>query len=148
MKKKHFYLVGVGGVVILLIFLITYFKPLSFADNVSNNNQLKIVLNELGVRKGEPYINSVDWQTITTEQHSAILALFDKYTYKRTFVTLFSGSSISGSGNKTLSIYVYNDTSLLSSLFVSSSGKITVNKKRYNMENAEQFIEQVVEALK
>lgn len=148
MKKKYFYHVGAGIFVVLLVFFTTYFRPLSFADKVSSNTQLKIVLSELGVRKGEPYINSVDYQDITTEQNSAILTLFDKYTYRRTLGTPFSDGSISELGDKTLSVYVYENTSLAADIFVSSSGKIRVNDKSYNMKNAEQFIGQIVEIVK
>lgn len=144
MKKKTIYLVVI--VIVLLIF-IAFFKPLSLSDIARENNQIKMVLNELGVRNGEAYIDSVDYQVITAEQKSAILTLLEKYTYRRTFDTLFSDGSISGLGDKTLSIYVYDDVSLVGSIFVSSSGRIAVNEKNYRMENAEQFIEQIIEIM-
>ena len=50
-------------------------------------------------------------------------------------------------GDKTLYIYVYDDVSLVGSIFVSSSGRIAVNEKNYRMENAEQFIEQIIEIM-
>ncbi|MCI6431024.1 MAG: hypothetical protein MSA72_09155 [Lachnospiraceae bacterium] len=144
MKKKTIYLVVI--VIVLLIF-IAFFKPLSLSDIARENNQIKMVLNELGVRNGEAYIDSVDYQVITAEQKSAILTLLEKYTYRRTFDTLFSDGSISGLGDKTLSIYVYDDVSLVGSIFVSSSGRIAVNEKSYSMENAEQFVEQIIEIM-
>ncbi len=82
MKKKTIYLVVI--VIVLLIF-IAFFKPLSLSDIARENNQIKMVLSELGVRNGEAYIDSVDYQAITTEQKSAILTLLGKYTYRRTF---------------------------------------------------------------
>lgn len=144
MKKKTIYLVVI--VIVLLIF-IAFFKPLSLSDIARENNQIKMVLNQLGVRNGEAYIDSVDYQVITAEQKSAILTLLEKYTYRRTFDTLFSDGSISGLGDKTLSIYVYDDVSLVGSIFVSSSGRIAVNEKSYSMENAEQFVEQIIEIM-
>ena len=45
-----------------------------------------------------------------------------------------SDGSISGLGDKTLSIYEYDDVSLVGSIFVSSSGRIAVNEKNYRME--------------
>ena len=42
---------------------------------------------------------------------------------------------------------MYDDVSLVGSIFVSSSGKIAVNEKSYRMENAEQFIEQIIEIM-
>ena len=145
MKKKAIYLVVI--VIVLLICIIAFFKPLSLSDIARENNQTKMVLSELGVRNGEAYIDSVDYQDITTEQKSAILILLEKYTYKRTLGTLFSDGSISELGDKTLYIYVYDDVSLVGSIFVSSSGRIAVNEKNYHMENAEQFIEQIIEIM-
>lgn len=142
MKKKAIYLVVV--VIVLLICIIAFFKPLSLSDIAREDNQIKMVLSELGVRNGEAYIDSIDYQAITTEQKSAILTLLEKYNYRRTFDTLFSDGSISGLGDKTLSIYVYDDVSLVGSIFVASSGRIAVNEKSYSMENAEQFIEQII----
>ena len=145
MKKKAIYLVVI--VIVLLICIIAFFKPLSLSDIARENNQINMVLSELGVRNGEAYIDSVDYQDITTEQKSAILILLEKYTYKRTLGTLFSDGSISELGDKTLYIYVYDDVSLVGSIFVSSSGRIAVNEKNYHMENAEQFIEQIIEIM-
>ena len=143
MKKKTIYPVVI--VIALLICIIAFFRPLSLSDIARENTQIKMVLSELGVRDGEAYIDSVDYQDITTEQKRAILTLLEKYSYRRTFDTLFSDGSISGLGDKTLSIYVYDDVSLVGSIFVSSSGRIAVNEKSYSMKNAEQFIEKIIE---
>lgn len=89
----------------------------------------------------------MDYQDITIEQKNTILALLDKYTYRRTIGTLFSNGSTSDLGDKTLSVYVYDDVSLINSVFATSSGKIVINEKVYNMENAEQFIEQIIEIM-
>lgn len=134
-------------VIVLLVCIIAFFRPLSLSDIARENHQLKMVSGEIGVRNGEAYIDSTDYQAITTEQKSAILSLLEKYTYRRTFGTLFSDGSISGLSDKTLSIYVYDDVSLVSSIFVASSGKAAVNGKSYSMENAEQFIEQIIEIM-
>lgn len=145
MKKKTIYVVVIF--IILLICIIAFFKPLLLSDIAREDNQIQMVLSEIGVRNGEAYIDSIAYQAITTEQKSAILTLLEKYTYKRTFDTLFSDGSISGLGDKTLSIYVYDDVSLVDSIFVSSSGRIVVNEKSYSIENAEQFIEQIIEIM-
>ena len=145
MKKKTICLVTI--VIVLLICSIVFVRPLSLSDIARENTQIKMVFSELGVRDGEAYIDSVDYQDITTEQNSAILTLLEKYSYRRTFDTLFSDGSISGLGDKTLSIYVYDDVSLVGSIFVSSSGRIAVNEKSYSMKNAEQFIEKIIEIM-
>ena len=132
MKKKILCLVVI--VIAFLICCIVYFKPLSLSDVVEDNNQIKMVYSELGVKNGEAYIDSVDYQDITIEQKSTILALLDKYTYRRTIGTLFSNGSTSDLGDKTLSVYVYDDVSLINSVFATSSGKIVINEKVYNME--------------
>lgn len=145
MKKKTISLAVL--VIVLFIGLIAFFKPLSLADIARENHQIKMVLNEIGVRNGEAYIDSVNYQDMTTEQKSAIFTLLEKYTYRRTFGTLFSDGSFSDLGDKTLSIYAYDDVSLIGSIFVTSSGSIAVNGKSYRMENAEQFVEQIIEIM-
>ena len=107
MKKKM--LCPIVIVIALLICCIVYFKPLSLSDVAGTDNQIKMVYSQLGVKNGEPYIDSVDYQDITMEQKNAILSLLDKYTYRRTVGTLFSNGSTSDLGNKTFSIYVYDN---------------------------------------
>ncbi len=143
MKKKTFFVIGI--IIVLLIGLIAYFWPLSLSDAVSESNQIQMILLEIGNRDGEPYIDSVDYTAITTEQKGNILSLFDKYTYKRTFGTLFSDGSISGSGQNILYIYVYDDISSVDMLVVASSGEIVVNGRNYSMSDAEQLIGQIIQ---
>lgn len=149
MKKKTSKLCTVLPAVIiiavLLICAITYFKPISLSDIASENNRIVMILNEFGVRNGAAYIDSTDYQSITPEQKSSIIALFEQYTYRRTFGTLFSDGSLSDMGDQVLYIYVYDGNSLVSNIFVSTSGKIAVNEKSYSMKNAEHFIEQIIE---
>lgn len=145
MKKKM-----VCHIVIVIAFLIcciVYFKPLSLSDVAEADNQMKMVYIQSGVENGEAYIDSANYQDITIEQKNAILSLLDKFTYRRTVGTLFSNGSISALGNKTLSIYVYDGELLISSVFATSSGKVVINEKAYNMEGAEQFIEQMIEIM-
>lgn len=141
MKKKTIYLICI--VIVLLICIIAYFKPLSFANATSENGKISIICNEYVIKNGEPDIDVVKYEHINKEQTDAILTLLEKYTYRRTFGTLFSDGSMSGIGNKMLSIYGLADNS--NSVFVTSSGKIVVNAKNYRMENAEQLIEQIIE---
>lgn len=145
MKKKMIYLAVI--VIVLLVGMIAFLKPLSLSDIANENHQIKMILSEFTVRNGEAHIDSVDYQAITAEQKRDILNLLEKYTYRRTFRTLFSDGSISGLGDEMLSIYVYDDVSLIGSIIVSSSGKIVVNEKNYSMKNAEQFIEQITEIM-
>ena len=131
----------------ILICCIVYFKPLSLSDVAEADNQMKMIYSQIGVENGEAYIDSVNYQDITIDQKNAILSLLDKYTYRRTVGTLFSNGSTSDLGNKTLSIYVYDDDLLINSVFATSSGKVVINEKTYNMEDAERFIEQMIEIM-
>lgn len=143
MKKKTFVLIGI--VIMLLIGAIAYFKPLSFSDVANVNSKISMILNEYVITNGTPDIDVVEYKDITEAQKSAIFTVFEKYTYRRTFGTLFSNGSISGTGSKMLSIYMFGDDSDV--IFVTSSEKIVINGKNYSMENAEQFIAQIVEIM-
>lgn len=137
----------IGAVVLLLICIFAYFKPLSLSDAVSENNRIHMILNEFKIEDGEPNIDSVVYQDITTEQKSTILTLLDEYTYRRTVGTLFSNGTISGLGDKSLTIYVYGDKSSVASIVMASSGRIAINDKSYSMKNAEQLIKQLIETV-
>lgn len=145
MKKKM--LCSIIIVIAFFICCIVYFKPLSLSDIAEADNQIKMIYSQLGVENGEAYIDSVNYQDITIDQKNAILSLLYKYTYRRTVGTLFSNGSTSDLGDKTLSIYVYDDASLINSVLVTSSGKVVINEKTYNMEDAEQFIEQIIQIM-
>ena len=146
MKKKAIYLMGIA--IVLLIGMIVYFKPLSLLDTftLSENSEIGMILDAYVIRNGEPHLDGVEYNEITAEQKRAVLALFEKYTYRRTFGTLFSNGTITG-GNKQLSIHMIDDNATYGSVFVTSSGKILVNAKNYRMENAEQFIKQIIKIM-
>lgn len=140
-------------VIALLTCGILYFKPLSLSDLAGENDQVKVLYCELGVRNGEAYVDPVDYQDITPEQTRAILALLGEHPYRRTVGTLFSkNGAVSGLGNETLSLYVYDNGSLINevSLTSSESGKIVVNEKVYRMKTAEQeqLMEQILEIIR
>ena len=143
-KKKLIYAIGI--VIVLLIITIVYFKPLPLSGLASDSNQVTMVWNEIGVNDGTPYMDCVEYQSLTSDQNRAILSLLDKYTYNRTLVTLFSDGSMPG--YYVLNIYLSNEISMKNYIFVSSSGEILVHGKTYHMKNAEQFIEQVLEIVK
>ena len=143
MKKKALYIAGV--VIILLICILAYFKPLSLVDTIKENKRIDIIVNEFEIEDGEPNIESVVYNDLTTEQNGAILALLGEYNYRRTLGTLFSNGSITDLDDKTLTIFVYDDNSSVAAIVVASSGKIAVNDKSYGMEDAEQLIKQIIE---
>ena len=142
MKKKTISLLSLA---ILLVCTIIYFRPLSLSNLVAEDSLINIIFNEYVVKNGTPDINTVEYKDITAEQKNALLPILEKYTYRRTLGTLFSNGSMSGTGNKTLSIYVFDDNS--DNIFVTALGKIAVNNKNYRMENSGQFIEQIIEIM-
>lgn len=151
MKKRAICLAVI--VIALLTCGIIYFQPLSLSDIAGKNDQVKVLYCELGVRNGEAYVDPVDYQDITPEQKRAILALLGEHPYRRTVGTLFSkNGAVSGLGNETLSLYVYDNGSLINevSLTSSESGKIVVNEKVYRMKTAEQeqLMEQILEIIR
>ena len=145
MKRKSIILVLIA--VLLLIGLAIYFRPLHFSVP-DESSQIAIVLNEYAVSDGKPTIDSAEYPATGTEQISAIRALLEKTTYRRTTGTLFSDGSMSDVGNRTLAIYIYDGDSLADSILASSSGKIAVQNKTYCMKNSEQLIEQIIEIAK
>ena len=149
MKKRAICLAVI--VIALLTCGILYFKPLSLSDIAGENDQVKVLYCELGVRNGEAYVDPVDYQDITPEQKRAIFALLGEYSYRRTVGTLFSkNGAVSGLGSETLSLYVYDDGSLIHRVTLTSSEQIVVNEKVYRMKTAEQeqLIEQILEIIR
>ena len=151
MKRKGICLAVI--VIALLTCGVLYFQPLSLSDLAGESDQINLLYCELGVRNGEAYVDPVSYQDITPEQTRAILALLGEHPYRRTVGTLFSkNGAVSGLGDKTLSLYVYDDGSLINevSLTSSESGKIVVNEKVYRMKPAEQkqLMEQILEIIR
>lgn len=143
MKKKAIYFIVIA--IVLLICIIVYFKPLSLLNTVSESSEISIMLTGYVTGNGEQGYDTVEYKDIAAEQKSAILTLLENYSYRRTIGTPFSNGSMSGLGNKMLSIYMFGDNISSGEIFVTSSGEIRVNAKNYYMENAEQFIEQIIE---
>lgn len=145
MKRRSVGIVVVA--VVLLVGLVMFFKPLLLSDIIRDGHQIEIATNELGVRDGEPFMDSAVYQTISAEQENAIRSLLGQYNYHRTWDTPFSDSTVSDLGSRTLTIYVYDEASLVESIFVTASDQIVVRDKRYRMENAGQLIEQITAVL-
>ena len=149
MKKRAICLAVI--VIALLTCGIIYFQPLSLSDIAGKNDQVKVLYCERGVRNGEAYVDPVDYQDITPEQKRAIFALLGEYSYRRTVGTLFSkNGAVSGLGSETLSLYVYDDGSLIHRVTLTSSEQIVVNEKVYRMKTAEQeqLMEQILEIIR
>lgn len=141
MKKKTICFLGL--VIVLLICIIAYFKPLSFSNAVNEHSQISVIRNTYGIKNGKPDIDVVEYKDITAEQKSAFLTLLEKYTYRRTLGTLFSNGTMTGMGTEILTIHIFDDL-LGSNVFVISAKEIVVNGKNYRMKNAEEFLAQII----
>ena len=97
----------------------------------------------MSIKENNNRVSKILYSDITAEQKSVILAVLDECTYKKTLDTLFSNGSMSGMGNKMLSIYVFNESSD-SHVLVISSKEIVINGKNYRMKNAGLLIEQII----
>ncbi len=149
--KKSAICLAVIVIALLTCGILYFFKPLSLSDLAGKNDQVKVLYCELGVRNGEAYVDPVDYQDITPEQKRAILALLGEHPYRRTVGTLFSkNGAVSGLGSETLSLYVYDDGSLIHRVTLTSSEQIVVNENVYRMKPAEQkqLMEQILEIIR
>ncbi len=142
MKKK---IIWFAGVIVLVICVIVYFKPMPFPDIADSGNEIQMILSDFGFENGKAKNESVKYTNITAEQKREISAVLENFKYRRNFKTPFSDGSISDLGDKLLSIYVYENDLHSDSVMISSSGKILVNHKNYIMKDAESFIEQIID---
>ncbi len=140
MKKKVIALIGIG--ILLLIGMHAYFQPLSLSNALTENSRLSMHL----IGFGDPDLDTVEYKVNTAEQ-PGFLTFIEQYPYRRTLGTLFSNGTITETGNNMLSIYVLDDQEAVHHISVTPSGKIVVNGKNYYMQNAEQFIEQIIEMM-
>lgn len=142
MKKKIIGLICV--VAILLIGIIAYFRPLSLSTAARENCNIYVLLSEIGYVVGDSAIRSESYEDLTGKQIRDIFRVFGEYSYQRTLSTPFSDGTLSGTWDKDLLIYMFDGHSWLDSITVTSSGEIRVDGKIYRMENAEQFIAQIL----
>ena len=145
MKKRWLW---IGGAAVLLIgCALLYFRPMLLSHGITHTGQISIQISNVGVENGEPYLDTTDYQNIAETQKNSILALMDKYTYSKSMSTPFSDGSLSGLGNRVLYLCVYEDDTVANEIAISSDGKIAVDGKTYKMDQAEQFMNQVLELL-
>ena len=141
MKKKTICLAGL--IMVMMVCLTIYFQPMSLSDSISETGWIHITITEMNVQDGDPHMDFTDYNDMTEEQKGRMVALLENYPYRRSFHTIFSDGSISGLGDKMLSIFVYQDTELIHSIAVSSEGQVAIDDRTYEMKHAELFIEQI-----
>ena len=142
--KKIFFItiiiVALGG-------LLWYFRPLPLSNLVNDSIQILATEIELGVKDGMPYNNSTDYNEISDVQKNEIQALFENYSYKRTFGTLFSDGSLEGLFNKVVHISVYKEGDSFNIITITDADKIAVNDKTYKMQDSAGLIEAMIEII-
>ena len=145
MKKKIVY--ATAFFVMMLVCLMVYFIPIPLLDCFDEEGQINIQVSEFGVDYGKPFIAPIAYSEITEEQKERIFALCSQYSYRRTISTLFSDGSISGLGDKVAYIFINGNDKNNNYITISSSGKIAIENKTFQMKRAEQFIDQMTEIL-
>ena len=145
MKKKSIFPAVIALVLLGCIGL--YFRPLSLSDAADQNARVTLVLNELTLRDGGLHAETTEYRDITAEQKQALFALLAQFPYRRTPGSLFSAGTLSNIGDRTLSIYLLEDASAVSSISLTASGKISVNGKSFRMPDAESCITRILAIL-
>ena len=146
--KKPSYKVLATGIIIIIVFaaLLLYFWPMEMSDLINEDYEIRITRTEVGVRDGEPYIDTKNYDDLTEEQRQDIMSLFQQYTYRRTLSTfLISDGALSETGDQLIDIFMYEGSELVCSVIVSNTGSISVNDRLYVLENPSRFIEELLQ---
>lgn len=144
--KKPSYKILTAGIIIIIVLaaLLLYFRPMEMSDLINENYEIRITRTEVGVRDGEPYIDTKNYNDLTEEQRQDIMSLFQQYTYRRTPGTLFSDGSISGAINNYINIFVYEDSELVRTIIISDTGGMSVDSRVYVMQEPSALIQDIL----
>jgi len=145
MKKKSIFLAVTA--LVLLGCIALYFRPLSLSDAADQNAPVTLVLNQMAIRDGRLSVEATEYRDITAEQTQALFSLLEQFPYRRTPDSLFSTGTLSNIGDRSLSIYLPDDASSVSSITLTSSGKISVNGKSFRMPGADSCITRILTIL-
>ena len=137
MKKKTKMLIVVGAAVMVLLCAALYFRPMPLSKPAEDGGRMQLVLNKFGIENGEPEIDAETYTEITPEENSAIMAVLEQYTYRRTLETLFSDGTLDGEEI----LYLHLDGE---SIAVSTAGKAAIRGRIYGVKNARQLIRQIL----
>lgn len=144
--KKPSYKILTAGIIIIIVLaaLLLYFRPMEMSDLINENYEIRITRTEVGVRDGEPYIDTKNYNDLTEEQRQDIMSLFQQYTYRRTPGTLFSDGSISGAINNYINFFVYEDSELVRMIIISDTGGMSVDSRVYVMQEPSALIQDIL----
>lgn len=145
MKKKIIIFVGV--IILVFTFSLFYFQPLQLSNLINENEKILITHIELSVENGKTHNDSNTYNDLTDEQQNGIIRLFENYSYRRTFNTVFTDGSLSDLGDELLHVFIYKDTTLVNSIMISTTRNISVNNKTYEMKNTNELIDKILEII-
>ncbi|XCP84810.1 hypothetical protein ABXS75_17520 [Roseburia hominis] len=143
--KKHSIIIGI--IILVITSLLFYFQPLKLSNLVSKNSDILVTRVELGIQNGEAYNNSSTYNDLTDEQKNSITNLLQSYSYRRTFGTTLSDGSLSGIGDEMIHIFIYEGSTFVHNISISTTGSISVDDKTYTMKSAAQLIDKIVEII-
>ena len=138
-----------AGIIIIIVFaaLLLYFWPMEMSDLINEDYEIRITRTEVGVRDGEPYIDTKNYDDLTEEQRQDIMSLFQQYTYRRTPGTLFSDGSISGAVNNYINIFVYEDSELVRTIIISDTGGMSLDSRVYAAQEPSALIQDIISVI-
>ena len=147
--KKPSYKVLAAGIIIIIVFaaLLLYFRPMEMSDLIKGDQDILITRTGPGVRDGEPYIDTKNYDDLTEEQRQDIMSLFQQYTYRRTPGTLFSDGSISGAVNNYINIFVYEDSELVRTIIISDTGGMSLDSRVYAAQEPSALIQDIISVI-
>ena len=147
--KKPSYKILTAGIIIIIVLaaLLLYFRPMEMSDLINENYEIRITRTEVGVRDGEPYIDTKNYNDLTEEQRQDIMSLFQQYTYRRTPGTLFSDGSISGAINNYIHIFVYEDSELVRTIIISDTGGMSLDSRVYAAQEPSALIQDIISVI-
>lgn len=147
--KKPSYKALVTGIIIVIVLavLLLYFCPMEMSDLINEDYEIRITRTEVGVRDGEPYIDTKNYDDLTEEQRQDIMSLFQQYTYRRTPGTLFSDGSISGAINNYINIYAFENSELVRTIIISDTGGMSVDSIVYAVQEPSALIQDIISVI-
>lgn len=78
--KKPSYKILTAGIIIIIVLaaLLLYFRPMEMSDLINEDYEIRITRTEVGVRDGEPYIDTKNYDDLTEEQRQDIISVIER----------------------------------------------------------------------
>lgn len=148
--KKWLTALSTAGILLILVLFLSflYFSPLPMSDLAKKDHEILVTMTKIGVRNGEAYIDCENYNALTREQQNQIRNAFRNHSYRRRFSTPLSDGAMDGLGEEHIQIYIYDDLTLVHSIFLSPEGDVMIDAKNYRMKDAEEIFEEIKDALR